>query len=154
LFASGAMDEINPNPSQNDMASKAISTLNKNSKGFFIMCESTGADHGGHGNNPGMVVSGVKLLDAALNTALDFARKDGNTLIVVTADHETGGLSVTNADEQNPAFKASWGTNGHTANMVPIYAYGPGAEKFTGTHQNTDIPRIFAELWGRELNNK
>ncbi|MGC8862238.1 MAG: alkaline phosphatase, partial [Armatimonadota bacterium] len=86
--------------------------------------------------------------------AIDFAKKDGSTLVVVTADHDTGGMSAQEPNQENPKFSAGWTSGGHSGNMVPIYALGPGAELFTGTHDNTDIPRIMAKLWGATLNGQ
>lgn len=134
-----------------DMTAKAIAVVSRNPRGFFVMVEHSWPDKGGHGNNPGQVVTGVRELNDALKAALDFAKADGNTLIVVTADHETGGLAIQNPDDKNPGFKPQWTGGGHTGNMVAIYAFGPGSERFSGTHDNTEIPRIFADLWGAKL---
>ena len=71
--------------------------------------------------------------------------------MVVTSDHDTGGLAVLDRTEKNPKLTPAWVGGGHTGNMVAIYAFGPGSERFAGTHDNTDIPKIFAELWGRRL---
>lgn len=139
------------NPSLDELTAKAISVLNRNQKGFFLMVESSWPDGGGHSNNVDLSVKGVRALDAALREALDLAEADGETLVVVTADHETGGLAVQNPDEKNPGVKPQWTGGGHTGNMVAIYAYGPGSERFAGTLDNTDIPRRFAELWRVKL---
>ena len=140
------------NPSLADMTAKAIAVLSRNPHGFFLTIEHSWPDKGGHGNNRDQVVKGVLELDAALRKALDFAESDDQTLIVVTADHETGGLAVQNPDDKNPFFKPQWTGGGHTGNMVALYAFGPGSERFSGTHDNTDIPRIFAEFWDAKLN--
>ncbi len=140
------------NPSLADMTAKAIAVLGRNPRGFFLMAEHSWPDKGGHGNNHDQVVKGVLELDAALRKALDFAERDGQTLIVVTADHDTGGLAVQNPDDKNPFFKPQWTGGGHTGNMVCLYAFGPGSTLFSGTHDNKDIPRIFASLWGGKLN--
>ncbi|OFX15542.1 MAG: hypothetical protein A2Z18_07240 [Armatimonadetes bacterium RBG_16_58_9] len=92
------------------------------------------------------------MFDDAIRAALDFARKDGHTLVLVTADHETGGLAVHNADADHPDFTAGWESAGHSANMVPVYAYGPGSEDFAGTYDNTEIATICSGFWGRKLN--
>lgn len=140
------------NPALDELTAKAISVLNRNPKGFFVMVECSWPDGGGHANNAELVVKGVRALDAALGKALELAKSDGHTLVVVTADHETGGLAIQNADDKNPGFKPQWTGGGHTANMVAVYAFGPGSERFAGTHDNTGIPKIFAELWGVKLN--
>jgi len=138
-------------PTLEDMLAKAISVLSKDPSGFFLMAESCLPDKGGHSNDAKTVLRGVEDLDSALRRALEFARTDKGTLIVVTSDHETGGLAVLDRDDKNPEFKPGWIHGGHTGNMVAVYAFGPGAERFTGTHDNTDIPRILAGLWGKTL---
>ena len=138
-------------PTLENMLDKAVSVMSKNKKGFFIMAESCLPDKGGHANDAPTVVKGVLALEDALKYALGFAKKDGHTLVVVTADHETGGLAVIGRDEENTKSKPGWIYGGHTGNMVAVYAFGPGAEKFMGTHDNTEIPKIFSSLWGKTL---
>ena len=133
------------------MLEKTLGTLAQNRRGFFVMAESCLPDKGGHKNDIAMSLRGVNELENALRCALRFAARDRRTLVVVTADHDTGGLAVQNGDERNPRFTPIWVDGHHTGNMVAIYAYGPGAEKFSGTHDNTDIPKIFASLWSRTL---
>ena len=133
-------------PTLEEMTAKAISVLSKNPRGFFLMSESSRIDGGGHGNDQVRVVNGTLELDDALMAALEFAKADGNTLIVVTADHETGGMAVQNPNEDHPAFCSQWTSKGHSATMVPIYAYGPGAGLFTGTHDNTYIGETLRKL--------
>lgn len=138
-------------PTLEAMTDKAVSVLAGNRRGFFVMIESCLPDKGGHKNDMSISFKGVADLEAALKRALDFAAKDGGTLVLVTADHETGGLCVNQRNDQNPGCAPGWAQKGHTGNMVPVYAYGPGAEKFSGTHDNTDIPTILAGLWGKSL---
>ena len=140
------------NPALDELTAKTLSVLNRNPKGFFVMVESSWPDGGGHANNAELVVKGVRALDAALGKALELAKSDGQTLVVVTADHDTGGLAIQDSDDKNPGFKPQWTGGGHTGNMVAVYAFGPGSERFAGTLDNTEIPKIFAELWGVKLN--
>lgn len=133
-------------PTLEEMTTKAIALLSKNPRGFFLMNESSRIDGGGHGNDQVRVVNGTLELDDALRAALEFAKADGNTLIVVTADHETGGMAIQNPNEDHPTFCSKWTSKGHSANMVPIYAYGPGAELFTGTRDNTYIGETLRKL--------
>jgi len=152
LFAPDSLTTEAPEPTIAEMTIKAISTLNKNPKGFFVMSEGGQIDSYAHGNKADGTVRQTLLFDDAVKAALDFAKKDRRTLVVVTADHDTGGLGVMEPNKDNPKFTAGWVTGGHTANMVPIFAYGPGAELFTGVHDNTDIPRAMAKLWRAKLN--
>lgn len=152
LFAPNIMTSERPEPTIAEMAIKAISTLSRNAKGFFVMCEGGKIDTMGHANNADGSVKETLMFDDVVRAALDFAKKDGHTLVVVTADHDTGGLVVREPDKDHPKFNPGWVYGGHDENMVPIYAYGPGAEDFTGTHDNTEIPRMMAGLWGQHLN--
>lgn len=135
-----------------DMLSEATATsikiLRKNKKGFFLMVEGSQIDWGGHANNTDYVVSEVIDFDNAIKVALDFAEKDGNTLVIVTADHETGGMSILGGDFKEGTVKASYGTTGHTGVLIPVYAFGPGAEEFSGIYENTDIFLKLMEFYG------
>jgi alkaline phosphatase len=73
---------------------KAIEILSKNRKGFFLMIEGSHIDHGGHDNDDAVLVDEVLDFDQAVGAALDFAQKDRHTLVVITADHETGGVTI------------------------------------------------------------
>ncbi len=129
----------------------ALSILNKNKKGFFIMIEGSEIDWGGHQNNTGYIVNEMLDFDRAIGKALDFAAKDGETLIVVTADHETGGLAITGGNMTTGMVKGSFTSGDHTAVMVPVFAYGPGAENFTGIMKNTDIAKKIIKLMDFEV---
>lgn len=153
LFAQGSMSGKRPEPTLAEMTAKALSMLSSNPKGFFLMVEGAKIDSEAHGNNAEGVVREVLDFDDAVRTALDFAAENKSTLVVVTADHDTGGLAVLERSDENQAFKAGWTTGGHSGNMVPLYAYGPGAIRLTGTHENAQIPKIIAGLWGKRLNN-
>ena len=76
--------------------------------------------------------------DKTIGKVLDFAKKDGNTLVVVTADHETGGYAINPGSEMGEIIGA-FTTDYHTAAMIPVFAYGPGAEMFCGIYENTAI---------------
>ncbi|MBN2572127.1 MAG: alkaline phosphatase, partial [Ignavibacteriales bacterium] len=78
--------------------------------------------------------------------ALDFAREDKNTLVIVTADHETGGMSITGGSLTEKTNIWSYTTKSHSANMVGVFSYGPGSERFTGVLDNTDIAKNLFEL--------
>ncbi len=129
----------------------ALARLSKNPKGFFMMIESTYPDSGGHGNNPQVTVRGTLRADWIIRTLIDFAGDRGDTLIVVTADHETGGISTIQSAAPNTKQSIVYTTRGHTGALVPVYAYGPFAEQFGGHINNVDIPRKMAKLWGVTL---
>lgn len=107
-------------------------------KGFFLMVEGSQIDWGGHANDLDYVISEFKDFDQAVKEALDFAKRDGETLVIVTADHETGGLAI-NPGSKRDALVAAFTSKYHTAAMIPVFAYGPGAAAFHGIYENTAI---------------
>jgi len=115
-------------------------------KGFFMMAECATTDGGGHGNNPSTTVQGVTMLEWMVKEAVDFAESRGDTLVVVTADHETGGLIVTRGTGGNISYLYT--STSHTGTPVALYACGPGAERFGRDMDNTDIAKNFLSLWG------
>lgn len=124
----------------------AINILDNNKNGFFMMVEGSQIDWGGHANNTIYIVNEMLDFDRAVGKALEFASKDGETLIIVTADHETGGMALTDGNFTTGKVKGAYTSGDHTAVMVPIFAYGPGAENFTGIMENTDIPKNIMKL--------
>jgi alkaline phosphatase len=129
-----------------EMTKKAIGILSKDKDGFFVMVEGSMIDWGGHDNNIDYITSEMTDMDKAIGVALDFAKEDGKTLIVVTADHETGGLSLTGGSISEHTVTANFAWTNHTAVMVPILSYGPGAENFSGIHDNTFFLDTFLKL--------
>lgn len=117
----------------------AINILKNNKKGFFLMVEGSQIDWGAHQKNTTYVVEEMLDFDKAIGQALDFAAVNRETLVIVTADHETGGLSITGGSMYSGMVRGSFTSTDHTAVMVPLFAYGPGAENFTGILNNTDI---------------
>lgn len=229
---------INSNePSLKEMTEKAIDFLTKGNKGFFLMAEGARIDHASHAADLTSVWKEVIEFDKAVTFVVEWARKEGNTLVVVVADHETMGLSATeplnienlkkikaspefmvsqfiwkkesqeyepasvkrvvskyanieltdneikqfNEHVKNPHGKVypqhfavselgsliakrhhagivssnvralSSSTGGHTGNLIPLFAYGKGAETFNGVLDNTEVPKKIAELMGYEF---
>ena len=125
----------------------ALAHVENAPKGFFMMAETATTDHGNHGNLPSKSVLGALHAEWAASVALDFAEKRGDTLVVVMADHETGGLSVARSpDGGRVSFHYS--TTSHTHMPVAVFAYGPGAEQFEGLIDNVDIARSLKGLLG------
>ena len=115
----------------------ALDILDNNKKGFFLMIEGSQIDWASHDNNADQIVREMLDFDETIGKVLDFAKKDGNTLVVITADHETGGFTLPSGNMKAGTFKAAFSTKGHSGTPVPIYAYGPGAENFSGFMENT-----------------
>lgn len=125
---------------------KAIEVLSKNPGGFVLMVEGSQIDYAGHDNNLDNIIKELVDMDRAVTVAYEFAKKSKNTLIVVTADHETGGLTLTGGNLQDKTVKGSFSSKGHTAVMVPVFAFGPGAGAFAGVQQNTGLFDDFVNL--------
>ena len=117
----------------------AINLLEDNDKGFFLMVEGSRIDWAGHANDTDGTVNEMLDFDRAIKVAFDYADQDPNTLVIITADHETGGMALTGGDLSTGEVEATYGTKGHTAVMVPVFAYGAGAIEFAGIYENTDI---------------
>lgn len=118
---------------------KGIELLNRNPNGFFMMIEGSQLDDYGHFNDLDLLMQETHDFDRTVGKILEWAAKDGETLVVVTADHETGGLTLIDGDKDKGEIKCKFSTTGHSGVMVPVYAFGPGAELFTGIYENTDI---------------
>ena len=103
------------------------------------MAEGAQIDYGGHANNLPYVITELHDFDKTVAEALKFADADGQTLVIITADHETGGLSLLDASTAKGMVLGSFSTNDHTSINVPVFAYGPHAQDFIGTYQNTEI---------------
>lgn len=153
LFGDDGLTTFFPEPSLAEMSAAAISLLSTPDEQwfapkpkFFLMIEGSQIDWAAHANDTDRVVRQALLFDMAVREAIEFAQKDKHTLVIVTADHETGGLELKRNEDNE--LKAKWTSGGHTAVNVPLYAFGPGSEKFTGTMDNTDIPKRIAELTG------
>ena len=129
---------------------KALEQLSKNAPdGFFLMIESAIIDGYGHNNDSEGMVEEMKEFDTTLKILVDYVNKHPETLLVVTADHETGGTGVGYkghaVGEQVPVH-LTFSTKGHSGTVVPIFAYGAGAEKFAGIFKNWEIPGVIEGL--------
>ncbi len=143
-------------PHLSDLATKTLELLSRDPDGFFLMVEGGAIDWACHANNPANAVGEVVEFDRAISRVIDLLRdKDmlEDTLIVVTADHETGGLALT-GPYQNPLSpehpqEFGWTSTNHTAIPVPIYARGPGAQAFIAKNDNTFVARHMQALLAR-----
>jgi alkaline phosphatase len=147
-------------PSLSEMTEMAISILRQDPDGFFLMVEGGQIDWASHGWNAVDAMVDALGLDEAVAVAKEFAAEEHNTLIIVTADHETGGMKLKLLPEgltggrdefvmpDETAFKVSWSTSSHTDLDIPTTALGPGAELLEGTYENTHIYEVMrAALW-------
>ncbi|MEO7976586.1 alkaline phosphatase [Flavobacterium sp.] len=126
--------------------SKATTVFSKTKNPFFIMAEGAQIDHGGHKNDLEYVVREMLDFDQLVGQAMEFVDKNPETLLVITADHETGGLSLIDGSVTKGYVQGNFSTNDHTAIPVPVFAYGSGSHVFSGVYQNTEIYTKIMEL--------
>ncbi|MDX8044408.1 alkaline phosphatase [Gracilibacillus sp. S3-1-1] len=220
LFADDALSpelhrDETTEPSIAEMTQVAIDTLDKNKKGFFLMVEGSQIDWAGHANDAAWAMTDVEAFEQAVEVAIDYAKKDKKTLVVVAGDHDTGGMTTgangslklnanilqnvtatgeymaaqlneersnvkdiveqytsLNVTDQEIEYirqatnvelainkivsdyaSVGWTSTNHTGADIPVYAFGPQSEKFVGFHDNTDLPKIIANILKVNLGN-
>lgn len=146
LFQIGPCTTVDPEPSIEDMTRKAIDILNRDGDGFFLVVEGSQIDWECHENDAEGAIRQTLLFDMAVKSAMEFALMDNKTLVVVTGDHETGGMSVTKGWINGKKLEFKWTTGSHSPMPLPVFAYGPGSEIFNGYYDNTDIAKKIAKL--------
>jgi alkaline phosphatase len=132
-------------PHLSEMTETALRVLEHGPHGFFLMVEGGRIDHACHGNDIVNCVRETVEFDHAVHTAQDWASNRTDTLLIVTADHECGGLTVLADNGPGHEPDVEWSSAGHTGTNVGVYAQGPGAERVTGVMDNTDIYRIMMQ---------
>ena len=137
--------ERNTTPVLADLSALALERLGDAEEGFFLLVEDEDTDTHSHRGNMDRVIDAVAALDAVAQQAVEFADANGETLVLITADHETGALALLDGDD-GAHLGYRWLSGDHSASPVPLLAYGPGAERFSGVFDNTEIPRILDEL--------
>lgn len=118
---------------------KSLEILSADPDGFFLMVEGSQIDWGGHDKDRDYIISEALDFDRAVGSALDFADRNGETLVIVTADHETGGMAIRNGDPEKGIVDVDFTSDDHTGIMVPVFAYGPGSLEFGGIYENTGL---------------
>jgi len=126
-------------PALNELTEISLEKMNATEKPFFMMVEGSQIDWGGHANEMDYVLTEFVEFDKTIKAVLEFAKANGNTLVIVTADHETGGLTLDGGNISKGKVRGSFSTEGHSAAMVPVFSYGPGSEMFSGIYENTAI---------------
>ncbi len=147
LFSEGglprAIDGRSPTTSQ--MAEAALKVLETDEDGFFLMIEESQVDWAGEDNDTDYLLGELKSLNDLVNTVLTYQAKNPDVLVILTADHEAGGLSIVD-NSNGPGLAGAWKTGGHTGNFVPVFATGPGGDYFDGLLDNTDIAKQIITL--------
>lgn len=137
---------------------RALEYLGGQKENFFLMIESSQIDWGGHDNDADYLIAETIEFDKVIGRCLDYAEEQGNTLVVVTADHETGGFTLSSERKTNPdtgkeysdynSIAPTFSTGGHSTTLIPVFAWGRGSQNFRGVYQNTHIHTLFKELAG------
>ncbi len=131
-------------PTTTEMTEKALSYLGQNTNGFFLMVEESQVDWGGHANSAGYIAGEMKSLNNLVHLCLDYQLNHPDVLVILTADHECGGVAI--HDGSNGSLNVQFTSDYHSANMVPVFATGPGAEYFDALLDNTDIGKALIEF--------
>lgn len=139
LEMAGALDRGDVLPTA---VRKALELLSGSKKGFVMMVEGSQIDDYCHHHQTGQMAEELLDFDRAVGEVLKWAEKDGETLVVITADHATGGLTLLGGDRENRSVKVNYSTKGHNGIFVPVFAYGPHAEEFVGVHENNEIGQL------------
>ena len=132
LEMDGLPEAANRNYSLGDLTKIAINRLKQNENGFVLMIEGSQIDWAGHDHKSKELLDEMKDFSTAINEALNFAKADGNTLVVITSDHETGGMSIIEGSRAADSLTLAYNTTHHTPSPVGIFAFGPGEEFFKG----------------------
>lgn len=119
----------------------------RSDKGFFLMIEGSQIDWACHAKKGEAMLAEMMDFNKTIEAVLNFARKRGNTLVIVTGDHETGGLSVNEGSKMNK-LKMAFTSNSHTGTLIPVFAYGPSAPLFGGIYENTEIHKKMQQAFG------
>ena len=130
-----------------EMTRIAIEKLSGSKNGFFLMVEGARIDKESHKSDGARLVDEAVDFDLAVGAALAYAEKERNVLVVVTADHETGGLSVPVVREQQQEYTIAFSSEDHTGVPVIVAAGGLGSPAFHGFIDNTDVPKIIKSVW-------
>ena len=110
----------------------------RSSKGFIFMVEGAQIDWAGHANDQEYMISEVLDFYEAVGEEMAFAKRNKGTLVIVTADHETGGYAIQPGSKRDSLI-GGFTAEDHTGTLVPVFAYGPRAELFRGIYENTAI---------------
>ena len=144
LFDNDGIYRDTEKPTQREMTNFTLKYLNKNQcNGFFLMTEGSQIDWAAHDNNANEMITEFRDFDLTIKDLINFVTQNKETLLIITADHETGGLQI--LKQEDDSVIVQWGTGSHTSTPVGVYTYGPAAELFNGVMDNTDIHQKMLE---------
>lgn len=145
-----AADEMPPSPQRGnflpDFTQKSLDYFAQKKEPYILLIEGSQIDWAGHKNDGQYLLEEMKDFDRTLGKVLDFYEMHPNTLVLVTADHETGGFGLSSVEGDYDKIQYDFTTGGHTSALVPLFAIGPGAENFTGIMENIEVYKKLMEL--------
>ncbi len=146
IFEEDEIQDLSSSPNLTRMTEVALEHLVSLNKPFVMLVECEEIDSASHTNDSERTINGLKSIQQTLSRILSFSKANGETLVIFTADHETGGLAVLADFNSYPNVQIGWTTKEHTGAVVPLFADGPGAEYFSNVHRNRDIGKLLKGL--------
>ena len=146
IFDEDEIQDLNSSPNLTLLTDVALKYLATKNKPFMLLVESEEMDAASHDNDSDRVINGLKSIQQTLSLVLNFSKMHGQTLVLFTSDHETGGLAAVADFGDYPKLQIKWSTKDHSAAVVPLFADGPGAEYFAGIHRNWEIGNRLKKL--------
>ena len=146
IYAEDEVQDMDSSPNLLQLTDFALNHLESLEKPFILLVESEEMDAASHKNDSDRIVKGLESIQKTLELVLDYSKKDGETLVLFTSDHETGGMAAVADYDNYPNMKIRWATLNHTAAVVPLLAKGPGAKQFSSLHRNWEIGVVLKGL--------
>lgn len=154
IFAEDEVQDLNSSPNLTQLTDVALTYLSSQDKPFVLLVESEEMDAASHDNDSDRVINGLKAIQQTISLVLKFSEMQGQTLVIFTADHETGGLAAVADFGDYPNLQIRWSTKDHSAAVVPLFAKGPGAEYFADIHRNWEIGNRLKKLISNSIQSK
>jgi len=139
IFEEDEIQDMSSSPNLLQLTETALTYMSSQDKPFVLLVESEEMDAASHKNDSKRVLNGLKSIQETLSLVLNFSKINGETLVVFTSDHETGGLAAVADFGNYPKMQIRWATKEHTAAVVPLFAKGPSAECFANVHRSWEI---------------
>ena len=139
IFKEDEIQDMNSSPNLLKLTETALGYMSAQDKPFILLVESEEMDAASHENDSQRVMAGLASIQATLSLILDYSKSQGETLVIFTADHETGGLAAVADFDRYPNLQIRWATKEHSAAVVPLFADGPGAAFFADVRRNREI---------------
>ncbi|MBT8205661.1 MAG: alkaline phosphatase [Eudoraea sp.] len=154
IFKEDEIQDMNSSPNLLQLTETALTYLSAQDKPFTLLVESEEMDAASHENDSKRILKGLRSIQETLALILKFSKAHGETLVVFTSDHETGGLAAVSDFGSYPNIQIKWTTKEHTAAVVPIFANGPGSECFADVHRNWEIGAVLKSLIAEAKNEQ